>query len=93
MTSPGNFKPTKKIPQAFSRPSIEIGGGAAKKREWQYVTALDVREGDIIADLGLVREITYFHSTDPVQIYVSILAGEQKTPIKFESGVLLKAFA
>lgn len=92
MTSPGNFKPTKKLPASYQRPSVTIGGGVQKKREWKYVTALDIREGDIVADLGLVQEITYFRQKDPVQIYVSILAGEQKTPIKFEAGALLKAF-
>lgn len=93
MTSPGNFRPTKKLPAPYKRPSISIGGGVQKKREWKFVTALDVREGDIIADLGLVHEINYIRLQDPVQIYVSILAGEHKTPIKFEAGETLQAFA
>lgn len=93
MISPGNFRPTKKIPAPFSRPSISISGGEQKKREWRFVTALDVRENDIIADLGLVHEVTYEHLTDPVQIYVYIRAGEHEIPIKFEAGVLLKAFS
>lgn len=92
MTSPGNFKPTKKLPSPYKRPSISIGGGAQKRREWKYVTAMDIREGDIVADLGLVHEITYYHQQDPVQIYVGILAGESKTPIKFESTTPFKAF-
>lgn len=93
MPSPGNFKPTKKLPAPYQRPSITIGGGTQKKREWKFVTALDVREGDIVADLGLVHEVTYEHLKDPVQMYVHIRAGEHKIPIKFEAGVLLKAFS
>lgn len=90
--SPGNFKPTKKIPSAFKRPSISIGGDT-KKREWRYVTAMEVREGDIVADLGLVHNIEYIYQNDPVQVFVRILAGDMQTPIKFESSTLFKAFA
>lgn len=91
MTSPGNYKPTKKIP-TFSRPSISIGGGEKKKPEWRAVTALDVREGDIVADLGLVHNIKYDYTSDPGNIYVLILAGEMQMPIKFESSTSLRAF-
>ena len=95
----GSYKPTKKIPSSYSRPSVEIGGGKArKKREWRYATALDVRPGDIIADLGVVHEdppIEYKWWDDSVTgekiIKVKMHVGEHG-PLTFDSTTLLKAF-
>lgn len=88
----GNFKPTKKLPSSYSRPSIEIGGGKSqKKREWRHATALDVREGDTVADLGLVHKVEYLRIADPVEIKVRLTVGEYG-PLTFDSTTLLKAF-
>lgn len=93
----GNYKPTKVLPKAFSRPSVVIGGGKAqKKREWRYVTPLDIHPGDIIADLGVVHEdppIEYFREdlTGETVIKVRMSVGENG-PLTFDSTTLLKAF-
>lgn len=95
----GNFKPTKKLPSAYSRPSVEIGGGKArKKREWRHATALDVRSGDIIADLGIVHEdppIEYKWredwATGEKVIKVRMSVGEHG-PLTFDSTTPMKVF-
>lgn len=88
----GNFKPTKVLPKSYSRPVIDLGGGTKKKREWRYVTALDIRAGDIIADLGVVHEDPeYVRVDDPYEIRVRMRVGENG-PLTFDSTTLMKAF-
>lgn len=92
----GNYKPTKKLPSTFSRPSIEIGGGKAqKKREWHHVTALDVKTGDIIADLGLVHDLEYKWWDEPATgekvIMVRMNVGDHGW-LAFDSTTSMKAF-
>lgn len=56
--APGKGRASKKLPTPFSRPRIEIGGSAkVEKRDWQWVSAFDLEEGDIIANEGIVEEI------------------------------------
>jgi hypothetical protein len=51
-------RPSKKIPTPYSRPRIEIGGSAKKeKKDWRWISANELNEGDIIAGEGLVEEI------------------------------------
>lgn len=95
----GSFKPTKKLPSGYSRPSIEIGGGKArKKREWRHATPLDVKPGDVIADLGLVHEdppieykVTDDFMTGEKIISVRMYVGEHG-PLTFDSTTPLKVF-
>ncbi len=49
---------SKKLPKPFSRPRIELGGsGKVAKKDWQWVSGFDLKEGDIIAGEGVVDEI------------------------------------
>lgn len=45
------------IPKPFKRPSIEVPSTAVKK-EWRSVPLSSLAVGDLIAEFGLVREIT-----------------------------------
>lgn len=94
----GNYKPTKVLPKAYSRPVIDLGGGTKKKREWRHATALDVKPGDIIADLGIVHEdppIEYKwwddFATGEKVIQVRMSVGEHG-PLTFDSTTPLKVF-
>lgn len=94
----GSFKPTKRIPRPYSRPSITVGGGKIEKREWRPATALDVRPGHIIAGFGLVHEqppIQYFVTDDFATggkiIKVKMNVGEHG-PLTFDSTTPLKVF-
>lgn len=49
----------RKVPTPFTRPSITVGGGAAGavKRHWQEIAVTDVKQGDTVANFGVVDEI------------------------------------
>lgn len=55
--TPGKGRPSKKMPTPFSRPRIEIGGDPKAKKDWQWLNAFELEEGDIIAGEGVVLEI------------------------------------
>jgi hypothetical protein len=50
-------RPSKKIPAPYSRPRIEIGGKPEEKKDWHWISAFDLKEGDIIAGEGVVQEV------------------------------------
>ncbi len=49
------FKNKSSIPKPFSRPSIEAGTQVG--RCWKEIEVKDLKPGDIVAGMGLVREI------------------------------------
>lgn len=50
-------KVQKAAPAPFARPRIDLDGGRRIKREWRPVLACDIKEGDIIAELGQVTKV------------------------------------
>lgn len=65
-------RPSKKLPPPYSRPRIEIGGsGTVAKKDWQWLNAFDLKEGDIIAGEGVVLEVrTQFQSGVEWRMYL-----------------------
>jgi hypothetical protein len=83
--APGKGRGSKKIPDPFQRPSIDLGGGPKVKKDWQWINANELSEGDIIAGEGVVLEIkTQFQYGDEWRMYI-------RTP-KHEHGTIVDAF-
>jgi hypothetical protein len=82
--TPNRGRPSKKLPKPFSRPRIEIGGSSTEKKDWQWVNAFDLEEGDIIAGEGVVLEIkTHVQYGAEWRMYL-------RTP-RYEHGTIVEA--
>lgn len=46
----------KKLPAPHSRNRIDLDGGSRVKRSWQDTSVLDLSNGDMVSDFGLVVE-------------------------------------
>ena len=80
--TPPKGKPSKKMPTPFSRPRIEIGGGTRAKKDWFWVSAFELKEGDIIANEGLVLEVkTQFQEGAEWRIYLRTVKIEHGTVV------------
>lgn len=81
----GNIKRGSK-PAPFKRPMIEIGKHG---RSWKTVEACSIKPGDIVADVGLVTEVTHTVGSIPHSVEFTNIAGNE---FHFGPLYLVKAF-
>lgn len=80
--APPKGRPSKKMPTPFSRPRIEIGGGSRAKKDWVWISAFELSEGDIIANHGEVLEVrTQYQEGAEWRIYLRTPSIEHGTVV------------
>jgi hypothetical protein len=50
----------KKLPSPHQRPRIDMDGGTRVKRTWKDTPVLDIKAGDMVADIGLIESVEQF---------------------------------
>lgn len=50
----------KKLPAPFARPMIDLDGGTHRKRSWKDTPVIDIKAGDVVADIGRVASVQEF---------------------------------
>lgn len=68
------MKPKAKIPNAFARQSIGIGG---EKREWRDVKVTDLNAGDTVSGIGLLESTDVVWASHPQNIISVRLSGPE----------------
>jgi hypothetical protein len=72
------------MPQPYQRPSVDIGGSAAR-RDWREVMVRRIEVGDILTKYGLVTDL--IEDTGSI-----ILKFKNGTSLTFQSGDTVTAF-
>lgn len=66
----------KRLPAPFTRARIDLDGGRHVKRSWKDTSVLDIKEGDIVADVGRIDVVTEFIQTPELAS-----RGKEQTPV------------